>query len=253
MTNPYFSRDLIEEVIGHCTGLLTSRPNDVTVLRDLALAYENKGDHPNALATFNRLLTVQPGDPATLIACGRCHLALGAPDRAEADLLRAQQAKPEWVDIFYWLAEVAIARNDLPKAIEYLNKALSKNPKYREAHQLLATVFKRSGRFEEAVIELEKVIDLIDPDDRTPFPYDLKTFFEDPVLLEEIIKQLEAFLQQNPDGYADLHFKLGLAYRHKGMKNESLGAFARAIRINPHYHQARHFYWHWDEGTVPPR
>ncbi len=243
----YFSRELLDEVIARCADLLNARPQDPQLMRDMGLAEMQRGNFDAALGVFQRMLALAPSDTAAMINAGRCHLAMGQGEDAERAFNEAMRQKPDWPDVYYWLARVYFATGRYPDARTNLQMAVTKNPKYRDAHFLLGEVHEKSGALPNAVACYKKVIELLEPEDRAPFPYEMKYFFDDPILLEEIIRQLTGFLAQNPEGYADLHFKLGMAYRHKGMREESLAEFAKAIRINPQYHLARHYYWHWDQ------
>lgn len=56
-------------------------------------------------------------------------------------------------------------------------------------------------------------------------------------ILDESMAELERQVEQDADNYVAL-FDLGLNYERKGMFEEAIAAFERAIRINPNYASA---------------
>jgi tetratricopeptide (TPR) repeat protein len=243
----YFSPELVDEIIEKCTELIQSSPNEPRFYKDLGLAYMKKGSYTEAADAYHRCLDLKPRDTATLLLLGQAHLLLQDLETAEAAFKNALSQQSDWPDVHYWMGKVHFEAKRWTEAKQYLITAVEKNPRYQDAIYLLALIYEQEGDLRQAINELKRVIVMF-PQKRgiTPFPFDLEVLFEDPTLLDEIIRQLTQFLK-NCDGFADLHFKLGMAFRRKGMKPEALAEFRKALRKNPNYHQARHYYWHWDD------
>ena len=148
---------------------------------------------------------------------------------------REKQAKLE--------AELKAKQEDLKSTEEEIKSAQTEQVNYQN---LLNTSLEREVR-------LKKVIDIIPkPWGLSPFPYDFQALldivFPDDLLLDEFIRQAKE-LTNGPGGagFADLHFKLGMAYRSKGLITEALAEFRQTILINPDFHLARHYFWHLEE------
>ena len=61
-------------------------------------------------------------------------------------------------------------------------------------------------------------------------------------LVDELIRQLRQHIQKYP-GFADGYYKLGQALEAKGLRNEAMMAFRKALEINPSYEIARKSFW----------
>jgi cytochrome c-type biogenesis protein CcmH/NrfG len=70
----------------------------------------------------------------------------------------------------------------------------------------------------------------------------MSVLFDNEELTEELIRQLRRHVQKFP-GYADGYYKLGQALEAKGLKNEAMMAFRKALEINPSYETARKCFW----------
>jgi tetratricopeptide (TPR) repeat protein len=243
----YFSPELVDEIIEKCSELVASCPNEPRYYRDLGNAYLKKGSYADAADAFQRGLNVMPNDGGMLISLGQVLILLQDFDRAENTFRTALSLKPDWPDTHFWMGKVLFEQDKIREAMGYLQTAIEKNPRYLDAIYLSALIHEKEKDLTTAVHELKKVIALQPPrKGSNPFPFDLEVLFNDAPLLEETIRQLKTFLQ-NAEGFADLHFKLGMAFRKKGMKAEALAEFRKALHKNPNYHLARHYYWHWDQ------
>lgn len=247
----YFSPELVDEVIERCQILIAASPDQPKYYRDLGHAYFKKGQYQDALTAFIKAGQLEPRNTSLQLAIGRCHDLLGQLDLARAAFENAVAQKPEWPDSHFWLGKIHFEAGRLAEARACLNEALARNERFRDALYVLAQVNEQEGRLAEAIALLKKIIALppLPQRSQNPFPYECETLFDDPALLDESIRQMESFLRTHPPGFADLHFKLGMAYRRKGLKEKAMAEFRTALKINPNFHQARHYYWHWNDDA----
>ncbi|MBI3039139.1 tetratricopeptide repeat protein [bacterium] len=250
----YFSPELLDEVISKSDELIKSRPNDPKILCDLGKVQLKKGNYPEALLAFEQALKLNPNDVSTHLLLGQCHEHFKNFEKAELSYKNVISIQQKWPDAFYCLGKVLFETGRFDEAIERLNDALKINPNYKNALFQLALVYEKKQDLPAAIAAFKKLVSLCLParNINSPFPYDTEILFDNPALLDELIRQLVTFLQEK-DGFADLHFKLGMAYRRKGMKPEAMTEFRKALRINPNYHLARHFYWHWEDDPEAPK
>lgn len=254
----YFSPELVDEVIERCKILIAASPGQPNYRRDLGHAYFKKGLHREALAEFIEAARLDPNDTGMSLAVGRCHELLGDLEQARVAFETACTKKPDWPDPYFWLGKIHFAAGRNAEALACLQKTLQINERFRDALYILALLHEKEGRLAESIATLKKLIALpaFPQRSQNPFPYEAELLFDDPILLDETIRQMESFLRTNT-GFADIHFKLGMAYRRKGLKEQSMAEFRKALRINPNFHLARHYYWHWDDekpsddGTPP--
>lgn len=248
----YFSNHLVDEVIDKCRKELAKKPNDADLHKDLGQAFFKKGNPQEALAAFIEAARLKPREAALQLAVGRCHDLLGQQAEAERAFANALDLQPDWPDTHFYMGKAHLAAGRTADAKRELQAAIDRNPHFRDAVYSMALAYEREEAWPEAISTLKKVIAMPGAPDksRNPFPYDLETLFDDPILLNEAIRQLEAALVTYPN-FADLHYKLGMAFRRKGLKDEALTHFRKALSLNPQFHQARHYYWHWDDDSDP--
>lgn len=251
----YFSNGLTEEIIDRCKTLITDSPSNPKLYQSLGMAYEIKGDPALALKAFEFVGSIEPNNIANMMAMGRCAAKLGLLDRAFELFAMAVERRPTWPDIHYWLGRTCFEADRLEDADTHLQQAIEMNPEYHEAYYFLALVNESMGKLAPAVSILKKVVELLPkPWGIRPFPYDFHALsdiiFSDDILLDEFIRQAsQVLLSPIGAGFADLHFKLGMAYRTKGMVPEAMDEFRRTIMINPKFHLARHYFWHLEEES----
>ena len=249
----YFSPELVDEVIERCKILIAASPEQTKYRRDIGNAYFKKGLYPEALAAFIEAARLDPRDTSMLLAVGRCHELLGNIEAAVAAFETAKIQKPEWPDTYFWLGKIHFAAGRIAQSKECLLHTLQLNEQFGDALYILALVYEKEGNLAEAIATLKKLIALppLLVRSQNPFPYEPELLFDDPVLLNETIRQMESFFRTNT-GFADVHFKLGMAYRRKGLKDKSMAEFRKALQINPNFHLARHYYWHWEDDDSSP-
>ena len=243
----YFSSELVDEVIEKCNALIVANPNEPRHYRNLGHAHFKKGNFAEAVKAFEKAAALTPRDTSVHLAIGRCFDLLKDFSGAEAAFKIALEQKPEWPDSHFWMGKIRFETGKLDEAITFFQESIKINPKFRDGLYSIALAFEQKGNLQEAISFLKRIIALPPGTAKTknPFPYDLETLFDDPILLDESIRQMESFLKTH-EGFADVHFKLGMAYRRKGDKEKAMAEFKMAIQINPHFHQARHYYWHWE-------
>ncbi len=248
----YFSTHLVDEVIAKCRNELANKPNDPELFRTIGQAYFKKGNHQEALAAFVDAARLKPRDAGIQLAVGRCHELLGQLSEAERAFSNALDLEPGWPDTHYFVGKIHLAAGRIVEAKRELQAAIERNPRFRDALYSLALACEREENWAETIAILKKIIAMpgLPDKSRNPFPYDLETLFDDPLLLDEAIRQLEAAINQYPN-FADLHYKLAMAFRRKGQKEPALEHFRKALSLNPNFHLARHYYWHWDDDSDP--
>ncbi len=155
-------------------------------------------------------------------------------------------ARNNWPDAHYSKALAYRSLNQLDKANEELLAAIRINPKYREALNERAHILEALGRTEEALTEYKKIIALFfaeyQANEAEIYSYETSVLLDNDELVEELIRQLRRYIQKFP-GFADGYYKLGQALEAKGLKNEAMMAFRRALEINPSYETARKCFW----------
>jgi serine/threonine-protein kinase len=203
------------------------------------------------------------GDPGSAdTAAGLFEQALRvdpAYARAHAGLGRALWLKYELTENAAWI----------DRATEACNEAVSLDELDAAGHTCLGVVYNGTGRYPEAIVELEQAIRLEPTDDmiyielakahlgtgeveRAEATYEeaiavrphywagyqlLGSFYTRQGRFDEAIASLEQAAQLAPDGYS-IYSGLGAAYYYAERWTEARRAFERALQLNPEYSSA---------------
>jgi tetratricopeptide (TPR) repeat protein len=196
----------------------------------------------------------------------------GDPNEALAHFRKAVEENPTYPDIFYRMGVIHHRLSDPVESIASLRRAIELNPNYFEATCYLGIVLYESGDRDEADRIFKKALKI---GSETPSPISkflsdhlagcesdipplaslknvIRTDAEFDVALKEGIeayntgsfedaaRAFAAAAEIHPD-YADVRFKLALAYLRKGDHVDARRELEAAISINPRYAEA-HFY-----------
>jgi len=241
----YFSPGLLEESIEENRKKLDADPGNHLLRHGLANSLMRGGRVEDALAEY-KICVEQNPSPEYLMNYGKALLNAGQYEETITTIQRVVKADLQWPDAYFHLARAYRGLGDLVKSDELLRQAISLHPKYREAINELAQNLEEQGRHEDALLEYKKVIALFFAEyqfeDTDAYDYELSVLFDRPELVEESIRQLRQFIQKYP-AYADGYYKLGQALEAKGLANEAMLAYRRALEINPRYESARRRFW----------
>jgi tetratricopeptide (TPR) repeat protein len=154
--------------------LTGERPEDVK-LRKLALQYlvasyatDKLNDPGKAEPVVERMIQLDPTDPANYFALAKIYEDSGQLERAEQMFDRAKQARPNDPDVYVRLAGYYNRRGRFDKTIDALEQRAGKEPDNPEAYYTIATFFWdkafRDTRLKEAQKReyVDKGIDAID-------------------------------------------------------------------------------------------
>ena len=251
-------------VLSEAAGRLekAGKPEDAQAVRlDLAQLYADTKRGDQALATIEPLL--QTGTPAvraqalmlrvdTLVAARRFDEALGELDKAapstaiaskRAEVLSragreaeatAQLAKMAASDDPLQILSAVQVYQRLDKyepSIPLLQKLIERHPDNLGANFLLGTAYERTGRHEQAVEQLRRVL-AIEPDFHAALNYLGYIYAERGENLEEALALVRRAVSLEPDNGAYVD-SLGWAYYRLGRFEQARGYLERAARLEP--------------------
>jgi Tfp pilus assembly protein PilF len=96
---------------------------------------------------------------SSFLDLGADHLKNNRPGHALREFLRAEQLDDQNPDIQYGLGEAYWARDRLEDAEMHFRKALETYPSHHDSRMNLAALLIRAGRYEEAIVECEILVD----------------------------------------------------------------------------------------------
>lgn len=124
-------------------------------LRAKGMQAYNAGRLDEALGSFREVLRLAPRDPQALAQEGSVLLAMQRLDEAQASLEQSLSILPNNDFALTELARVHALRNDLPTAIELLQRATRANPAAAQPHYFLAGIYLAQGRRQDFLREKE--------------------------------------------------------------------------------------------------
>ena len=244
---------------------------------EASLRLARQGRFREALASIERAVASRsdPEPHSTSAATALAEVARLAvekhdPATAERALELAVRLRPRYADLHYQRACVLLALQRRAEARRSLEEALRANPRFMAARLEHALLDAREGLIGDALESLRSMARDHPVEDPRSFQQGLQSleraeWDEADSLLKralslsdpEFKRQLERFREYldrgeaaraaqclreilpHHQGYPDLHYLLGLAELGLGHFDDALVSLARALELNPDYHEAR--------------
>ena len=132
------------------TGVLAASPDTPGLTDDLGIAYAGLGQPDKAIEEFQKQLAADPNDFQANYYLGRLKRLNNEPDAAKQFLAKAEQLRTGDPSVGYEYAVFAIQDKDYAKAEGLLSDILNRVPNYTDAHVLLAEVYYKLHRPDDA-------------------------------------------------------------------------------------------------------
>jgi tetratricopeptide (TPR) repeat protein len=157
-------------------------------------------------------------------------------ERLLAELREVEEAAAARAELLYSLGGLYWAKRDFEQALEYIRQALelarqTDNERLVTwAHNGLGNVYDELGRYEEAIAEYQRAIEL-DPKDAYPHN-GLGNVYYELGRYDEALAEYERAIELDPK-YAYPHNGLGSVYYELGRYDDAIAEYERAIELNP--------------------
>ncbi len=164
-------------VLGNYTYIVMERlhdeaPNSIWMLQAQGEAYESQKDYNSAIASFNRVLTMDPHRPGIHYRIGRVYLRRFQDSHDDKDRSAAEgefQAElavdPKNGNSAYELAQMDYDLGDLEKSRQGFEGLVAQHPDFEEARVGLAGVLIESQKADLAVPQLTRAVELSPEDE----------------------------------------------------------------------------------------
>ncbi|MGI9101624.1 MAG: tetratricopeptide repeat protein [Terriglobales bacterium] len=249
----------IDEALENYREVLKAEPGNVNALTGQAQVLAWQGKLEDALSLYNQALKRAPRHYDALRGKGFALLWLGqyeesskffseanAIKRPDAETQQAMRQIAAWraaaperrhqaeLDVYLTPANAAIARNDLSKAIELIQKALAIAPEDRQIRFRLGEAYLWNRQWAEATQVFAK-LSAERPEDLPPLR-ELANAQAGARQLNEAANTLRQYLQRSPD--INVRVDLARVLSWAGKLDESLAAYREILATNPDNYDA---------------
>jgi serine/threonine-protein kinase len=225
-----------EEAIRFYTAARSLRPETA---HELAHALDGKGESDEAVAVFQDLARLRPGDGRHLVCLGRVLQVRGRTqeaipilDAAISALRLKLRERTGNVGLSNSLGLALMDQGRLQDAVAVYRGALRLNPGAAEVHDNLGLALQNLGKPEEAIAE-HRIAIRLKPDHAT-FYSNLSIALIGRGRYDEAIVEVRDAIRLQPD-FAQAHVILGNALRQRKQIKEAIAEFLAAIRLKPDF------------------
>ena len=139
--------------------------NDYKYYLDNGIYDIQDGKFEEAVEKINKSIELKNDFEISYFYRAVANQALKNYDEAMLDYTKSIQINPKMTDSYYNMAEIILTRKDItnqniPKAIEYLEKALELDPKFIDALFAMAAAYKKLGNYHKALEYLEQLLQI---------------------------------------------------------------------------------------------
>ena len=214
------------------SSVCADKMNDFLIEAD---AYLAQGKFPYAVATYQKVIDIDPKNAKAYVGIAIAYDNMFAHDRALTYIKKASVLDSSDPEAYFYLGVLYGNHEDYDKAIEYFMKTIQLDPNYVEAYLNLGVMYWHKGKTNKAIDFFRKFIET--HPGATTNRYIIGKFEVDDVdYYEEIECGLESIKREpkNPRAYC----RLGTAYCRVDQCNNAIDYYKKAIDLAPGYGRA---------------
>jgi tetratricopeptide (TPR) repeat protein len=163
---------------------------------------------------------------------GHCASKRGAWERAEHHFRKALEVHPHYADLHFSLALALRRRLRYAEALEALENALQINPRFAKAHFHRGLALYASGEREKAMEAIQAAVEIEPGFETEAYRTALKE--HESGNHASALHALEMVSATEVDDIL-FHFRLGEDLYRRGMLNDALDEYGKALDLNPSY------------------
>jgi tetratricopeptide (TPR) repeat protein len=235
----YARREGVHDPAGaraHLEKALQSHPTHTGLLEELTARDLRDGRDDAALERLNGVIESHRVSPSVLLLRADLLAHRGAWEGAEADALRAFEARPESPEALDLLFRIYVARGDVEEATRSFREAEQAGVLHAGARLLLGRLALHAGDRATARSMFEKVLEE-NPDmasAQSDLAFLLAQSGEDPERAITLARQAQEKLERNPG----VTYRLGYVYRQGGRNEAALVELRRARDLADRAHES---------------
>ena len=218
------------------TAVARAQPRDTTSTSEVealfvrALTETFLGDHEQAVALLDRVLTLRPNEPTVLLALAESYKALEQPTEALYYASEAVRYGPTEPAHYAMLAALQADANQTDDAIASYEALLRLAPADVDALTALGRLQERTGRYTDAIATYQRLLEI--EGDNAALMLRLEALYARTGDPDRALRMLEETTRAFPDERM-LLIRLGLAYRDAERLPEAADAFERLLALDP--------------------
>ncbi len=220
-----------EEAIRFIDPLVTAEPSNRLAQDLLVQAYDAASKPNDAISLLRKQIETSPEDPAPLMRLGLLLRSQNRPDEARREFEKVLELAPGNLGAVSQLAAMDQQEGNPDEAMRRADAYLESHPNSAEAHLLKAGIFFALKDWSAAEASLEKVIDL--KPDALPAYGMLVRILVDSGRPEEAVNRLNRLLEASPDDNIDICMQLGDLLINQERFEDAQGVFEKLAELHP--------------------
>jgi len=227
----FFEGKDFDRAIEEFRNVINEDPHNERVRYFLASSYDEKKNYGNAYEEFNKIPPESKLYESARIRMGIILKDAGRIGDAIDLTQKALDNQGDSDELLGFLASLYEANSDKTTAEEILNKALFMNPGSVNLHYRLGVIHENSGRYEQAIQEMEKVLK-IDPDNAEALNFIGYSYADRGIKLDEAERMILRALDLKP-GNGFIIDSLGWVYFKQNKTDLAIRYLEKAASIIP--------------------
>jgi len=201
---------------------------------NLAIAYDNSGQHYQALDSFDRVIASGLDNADTYNSRGVCYLNLGKSSLALSDFDRAIELNPREPDFYNNRATIYQSQGEYQRALADFNVALNLKPMHADTLINRAATYGQMRQYDLAIEDLNRVMEI--------YPRHVQALvnrgnkYAKLKLYQRAIEDYTYAIQLNP-GFAQAYQNRGNAYEMSGEYQLAISDYVKALGLEPGFWQ----------------
>ena len=210
--------------------LIAAKPRDGKALNLLGTIRMSTGKLAEASDTFDKGIKHDKTNTTLLVNSAICNIGLGKPEKAIERCLEAITLQPEYPNAHNMLGSAYLATFDYAKAAESFQQAITLNPDFIDARFNLGKALLEQNEHDRALEHFNAVLE------KAPLHTHALTGKGDAMAAQRKITEAgtcyEQAVQANP-AFVPAHIGLGKLFQLAGKPNDALSHFKTAVELNP--------------------
>lgn len=225
----YFNRKNFEEAIKGYDYLLAINSSSVGVYANKAACYEALGQYQKSIEVYEEMLELEYTKAFTFYKIGLCHKALKQPILALNSFQKSLREDPQFYLAMMEQSYLYEEMGGMSEALHFAKEATQLNENNLDYQKRLAFLFIDSGKFEESLSCLKKLV----ADEPSRF-YNWYAYSEVLMLLgeyEEAVTVLNAGIKKHYR--AELFYQLSNCFFNLKEKDKGMDSLQKALDLDP--------------------